>query len=64
MDIAAFSMSLSQVKVMQAVSNSVMNMAMDTAKTDAANLVEMLGQARVMEQSVQPHIGSQIDIRA
>lgn len=64
MDIAALSTSLNQVKVMQEASTSVLKMAMDTAKTNAANLTDMLSQTKAMEQSVQPHVGTQIDIRA
>lgn len=56
MDIAALSTSLSQMKVAQEASVSVLKMAMDTAKGQSLDLAKML------EQSVNPHIGGNIDI--
>jgi len=56
MDIAALSMGLSQMKIAQQASISAMKMAMDTAKVQTADLTKML------EQSVNPHIGGNIDI--
>lgn len=64
MDIAALSMGLSQMKVSQQASVSVMKMAMDTAKGQMADLTQMMdANTRVMEQSVNPHIGANIDIK-
>jgi hypothetical protein len=63
MDLAALSMNLSQTKVMQDVGTSVMKIAMDTAKINAAGLTEMLSQSKAMEMSVQPHLGGNLDIR-
>lgn len=40
-----------------------MKIAMDSAKTNAANLTDMLGQNKAMEQAVQPHLGSKLDIQ-
>lgn len=57
MDIAALSMSLSQMNVRQEASVLVTKKAMDQAETNSANIVKML------EQSVQPHIGSSIDLK-
>lgn len=56
MDIAALSTGLSQMKVAQEASVSVLKMAMDTAKGQSLDLAKML------EQSVNPHIGGNIDI--
>ncbi|WP_132995187.1 YjfB family protein [Sporanaerobacter acetigenes] len=56
MDIAALSMGLSQMKVAQEASVSVLKMAMDTAKGQSLDLAKML------EQSVNPHVGGNIDI--
>lgn len=42
----------------QAVSTSVMKMEMDSAKQSAQALIEM------MEKSVLPHLGNQLDIIA
>jgi hypothetical protein len=64
MDIAAISMAMSQASLMQDASLSVMKIAMDTAKVNAANMTEMLSQSSAMQQSVQPHLGGRIDVRA
>ena len=57
MDIAALSISLSQMNVRQEASVLVTKKAMDQAETNSASIVEML------EQSVQPHIGGSIDLK-
>lgn len=63
MDIAGLSMGLSQMKVAQEASVSVMKMAMDTAKGQNVDLAKMLEiNTRIMEQSVNPNIGGNIDI--
>ncbi|HHY91165.1 MAG TPA: putative motility protein [Clostridiales bacterium] len=63
MDIAALSMGLSQMKIAQQVSISAMKMAMDVAEVQAANLVKVLEtNAKMMELSVQPHLGANLDI--
>ncbi|CAN7152861.1 YjfB family protein [Paenibacillus sp. LjRoot153] len=64
MDIAAMSMAMSQSSLIQDVSLSVMKMAMDTAKVNADNMTAMLNQTSAMQQSVQPHLGGNLDIRA
>ncbi|WP_338028330.1 YjfB family protein [Crassaminicella indica] len=48
---------MSQEKVMQQASLSVMKMAMDTSKSQSVELTKM------MEQSVNPHVGGNIDIK-
>lgn len=64
MDIAALSMNLSQIKVFQQASISVLKMAMDTAKVQAIDLTKMLeANTKIMEQSVAPNLGGNIDIR-
>jgi hypothetical protein len=63
MDIAALSMAMSQSSLMQDASLSVMKIAMDTAKVNAANMTELLSQTSAMQQSVQPHLGSGLDIK-
>ena len=63
MDIAAMSMAMSQSSLMQDASLSVMKIAMDTAKVNSANMTELLGQNKAIEQSVQPHLGGRIDVR-
>ena len=56
MDIAALSMGLSQMQIAQEIGVSVMKMAMDTSEVQVADLTKM------MEQSVNPHVGGTIDI--
>lgn len=64
LDIALMSMALSQGKVMQQVSLSMMNQAMDQAQVQADFINEMLGQASVkqIQHAAQPHLGGNIDI--
>ena len=57
MDIAAMSTVMSQMKVQQEASMSVMKMAMDTAKQNTSDMV------KTMEMSVSPHLGGNIDIK-
>jgi hypothetical protein len=64
MDIAALSMGLSQMKVAQQASISVMKMAMDAGQTRMNDMVQMVQQnTKMMEQSVTPHLGSNLDIK-
>lgn len=57
MDIAALSMGLSQMNIANQVSTSVMKMAMDNGTEQIEGLTQM------MEQSVNPHLGSSLDIK-
>ena len=57
MDIAALSMGLSQMKLANEVSVSVMKIAMNTSKE------QVEGLTNIMEQSVNPHIGGTLDIK-
>ena len=63
MDIAALSMGLSQMKVAQQASISVMKRAMDTAKGQASDLASMLERSttKVSDNSLTPHLGRNID---
>ena len=63
MDIAALSMGLSQMKLAQQASISVMKMAMDTAKGQASDLASMLENSttKVSDNSLTPHLGRNID---
>ena len=64
MDISALSINLSQIKVAQQASISVLKMAMDTSKVQAVDLTQMLeANTRIIEQSVNSHIGKNIDIK-
>ncbi|AOY75674.1 YjfB family protein [Clostridium formicaceticum] len=63
MDIAALSMGLSQMKVTQQASISVMKMAMDAGQTQMNDMVQMVQEnTKMMEQSVNPHLGKNLDI--
>ena len=57
MDIAALSMGLSQMRLANEVGASVLKMAMDSGEAS------MDGMVKIMEQSVNPHIGGSIDIK-
>lgn len=56
MDIGALSMGLSQMKIAQEASVSVMKMAMETGEVQLEELT------KIMEQSVVPNLGGNIDI--
>lgn len=57
MDIAALSMALSQMNVRTEANVSIMKKTIDQAETNGQDVVKML------EQSVQPHIGSRVDFK-
>ena len=57
MDIAALSMALSQMNVRQEATVSVMKKSMDQAQSGGQDMIKML------EQSVQPHIGGSVDLK-
>lgn len=64
MDIAALSMNLSQMKVAQQASTSVLKMAMDSGEASMDKLTQMLdANTKMMEQSVNPHVGVNLDIK-
>lgn len=58
MDIAALSTAMSQASLQQQVSLSVTNKAMEQSEVASEGLIKM------MEQSVQPHLGGSIDVKA
>jgi Putative motility protein len=57
MDIAALSIMMNQSQIQQQASLSVMKMAMNTTEQNSLALTKLL------EQSVQPHLGSSIDLK-
>jgi len=57
MDIAAFSMLNSQTQVMTNVNTALLSMSLDTIKTSGDNMVKL------MESSVTPNLGQNIDIK-
>ncbi|GAA4072085.1 YjfB family protein [Amphibacillus indicireducens] len=58
MDIAKLSIMMSQSQLKQQASISVMKHTMDHAEMQSEQMIQML------EQSVQPHLGGNIDVRA
>lgn len=65
MDIALMSMSLSQGKVQQQASLSVMKIAMGSAKQQGEAVQELISSATVkaLRQAAQPHLGGNIDLK-
>lgn len=57
MDIAALSIGLKQMNLAQEVGVSVLKMAMNSGEEQINDLLQ------VMEKSVNPHIGGNIDIK-
>jgi hypothetical protein len=57
MDIAALSMVMSQSRVQESASIAVMNMAMDTGKQNASQMVELISNS-----AVDPNIGNNLDV--
>ncbi|MEO2223823.1 YjfB family protein [Priestia megaterium] len=66
MDIALMSMSLSQGKVQQQASLSVMKMAIGNAEQQGEAVQELISSANVktLQQAAQPpHLGGSIDLK-
>lgn len=62
MDIAAMSMTLAQTQLGSDVGIAVLDKAMESSRTLADNLVQMIDTA-AMERSVNPAVGGNFDIR-
>lgn len=62
MDIAGLSTVLSTSRLQSQVGVAVVSKAMDTSEAMGQGLVEMI-DAAAMEQSVNPHVGTNLDIR-
>ena len=56
-DIAGYSIMNAQVQIMQAISTEVLAKTMDTAEMAGAQMIQL------MEQSVNPYLGGNIDIQ-
>lgn len=64
MDIAAMSTMLSQGKIMQQANISVMKMAMGSAENSGQMIKDLAdNNVKMMEQSVNTHLGNSIDIK-
>lgn len=62
MDIAGLSTALSTNQIQTQVSTAVLSKSMDTLETLGQGMVQMI-DAAAMEQSVNPHLGANIDMR-
>lgn len=62
MDIAGLSMAMSTNQVQTQVSTAVLSKSMDTLETLGQGMVEMI-DAAAMEQSVNPGVGGNFDMR-
>ncbi len=63
MDIAALSMNMAQANAMTQVNTAVLAMGLDNIEETGATVVEMMTEStKTMEQSVNPHLGGNIDI--
>ena len=62
MDIAGLSMAMSTNQVQTQVSTAVLSKSMDTLETPGQGMVAMI-DAAAMEQSVNPHVGGNFDVR-
>ena len=62
MDIASISMAMSQSTALTKVGTAVLSNAMDTNEALGQGLVEMI-DAAAMEQSVNPNVGGNFDLR-
>jgi len=61
MNITGLAVNMSNFEVANQVSTAVLSKAMDTNEALGAGLVEMLDSA-AMEHSVNPHLGTSIDM--
>lgn len=62
MDIAAVSMALANINTVSQVGTAVLDKAMETNEALGAGLVQMM-DAAAMERSVNPAVGSNLDLR-
>lgn len=61
MDIASLAMSMSQINLMNDVGTAVLSKAMDTQEQMGGQIAQMIDRS-AMELSVNPNVGSNIDI--
>lgn len=63
--IAGMAMNMQAARLQQTVSMTMLKKEMDTASESAQSLINMMVSSnQAMEHSVNPHLGSQIDILA
>ncbi len=61
MDIAALAMTMSQINIQNDVGTAVLSKALDTNESMGKQIVNMIDRS-AMEVSVNPNIGSNIDV--
>lgn len=61
MDIAALSVGMSQVSVMNSVGTAVLAKSLDTMEQTGSSMIDMMERS-MMEKSVNPNLGANIDI--
>ncbi|MGE5391340.1 MAG: YjfB family protein [Deltaproteobacteria bacterium] len=64
LSIAGMAMNMQTARLQQAVGVAVLKKEMDTASESAQGLLEMMGSTQALERSINPHIGSQLDVKA
>lgn len=63
--IAGMAMNMQSARLQQAVGVAVLKKEMDSATESAQGLIEMMmGSSQAVELSVNPHLGSQLDVKA
>lgn len=62
-DIAGLSIVMNHASLKQMAALATVKQAMNTATTNAAGLVDMLQQTQAIQQSAEPHLGGNIDIK-
>lgn len=63
--IAGMAMSMQAAQLQQMVAMQVMKMSMDSTQQNAQAITDMMKvNTQVLENSVQPHLGSAIDVLA
>lgn len=62
MDIAGLSMDMRATALQTKVSTAVLSKSMDTVEALGQGLVQMI-DASAIEQSVNPHLGANVDLR-
>lgn len=61
MDIAEVSMGVSQIQVMNSIGTAVLAESLELVEQSGQGLLEMMDKA-AMEQSVNPNLGTNIDV--
>lgn len=63
MDVAALSTIMSKIQVKQQAGIQLASKAMDISKQNGSNLIKMMEVNNTLERTVNPSVGSKVDIR-